>query len=115
MDNLSLTKDAEKLICIMYKNYLEKRKAGEPKSKAKKFGGSNSIHEKLLPKWSFQDVDDTCRELSRAGLLSCMWASDVAYNVSLSDSGISYMENRFKNGLKEVTDFISKILSSIPL
>ena len=57
----------------------------------------------------FEDVDDTCRELSRANLLNCFWADNIAYNVILSDNAIIYMENRFKNGLTEVLEFIDKI------
>lgn len=107
---MNLTKDSEKLICLLYKDYLEKRKSGLSKSKANSFGSSHNIHENLCPDWIFEDVDDTCRELSRAGLLHCLWADDIAYNVNLSDSGIIYMENRFKNGLLGVADFLSKFL-----
>lgn len=107
---MELTKDSEKLICIMYKSYLEKRKAGLPKSQANTFGSSHNIHEELCPEWIFEDVDDTCRELSRAGLLNCFWADNIAYSVNISDSGIILMENRFKNGLMGVIEFLSKFI-----
>lgn len=99
--SVKLTNDSEKLICIMYKNYLEKRKSGLTKSESNYFESSHVIHEGLLPEWSFDDVDDTCRELSRAGLISCLWADNIAVNISISDLGIVYMENRFKNGSNE--------------
>lgn len=108
--DIVLTKDSDKLICVMYKSYLEKRKSGIAKSRAKHLGSSHVIHEELLPKWSFEDVDDTCRELSRAGLIDCSWADNIAYEVRISDLGITYMENRFKNGLSEVVDFITKLI-----
>ena len=107
--SVSLTKDSDKLICVMYRTYLQKRKNGISKADAKLFGSSHNIHEELLPDWLFEDVDDTCRELSRAGLIQCMWADNIAYQVFLSDGGIIYMENRFKNGLSEVMDFISSL------
>lgn len=107
--SVSLTKDSDKLICLMYKQYLNDRKNGISKSIAKSFGSSHNIHEDLLSDWNFEDVDDTCRELSRAGLIQCIWADNIAYEVFLSDNGIIYMENRFKNGLSEVADFIDKI------
>ena len=107
---MELTKDADKLICIFYKSYLEKRKAGSSKTLARNLGSSHYIHQTLCPSWIFEDVDDTCRELSRSGLLDCLWANNVAYQVFLSDSGIFYMENRFKNDLVELTDFISKFI-----
>lgn len=108
--DIVLTKDSDKLICVMYKSYLEKRKSGISKSNATHFGSSHVIHEELLPKWLFEDVDDTCRELSRAGLIKCLWADDIAYDVWISDLGITYMENRFKNGLAEIADFIAKFI-----
>lgn len=108
--DVSLTKDSEKLLCAMYRDYLEKRKSGISKSKANFFESSHVLHENLLPVWSFQDVDDTCRELSRSGLIQCHWADNIAVFISISDIGISYMENRFKNGLKEVGEFLSNFL-----
>lgn len=106
---MELTKDAEKLICLLYKSYLQKRKSGISKSQATCFGSSHDIHEQLCPELIFEDVDDTCRELSRADLLNCLWADNIAYHVILSDSAIIYMENRFKNGLVEVLEFVDKI------
>ena len=105
---MDLTRDSEKLICVLYRNYLEQIKSGIPKSKAKSFGSSRAIHQQLCPDWLFENVDETCRELSRAELLNCFWADNIAYQVSLSDSAIIYMENRFKNGLLDVIDFLTK-------
>lgn len=107
---MDLTKDSEKLLCILYKSYLEKRKSGIPKSIAKSFGSSHDIHESLCPNWIFEDVDDTCRELSRSGMLNCFWADNIAYYVNLSDLAISYMDNRFKNNLKDVINFLASLL-----
>lgn len=112
---INLTKDAEKLICAMYKSYLEKRKNGLDKVNARNFGSSHLIQTQLFPNWTFKDVDDTCRELSRVGLLDCNWADNIAYHVKISDNGIIYLENRFKNGLKEVIGFLTEILPSIPI
>ncbi len=106
---MDLTKDSEKLLCILYRNYLEKRNAGIIKSEAKSFGSSHNIHESLCPDWIFEDVDDTCRELSRAGMLNCFWADNIAYRVNLSETAISYMDNRFKNGLKDVIKLLTNL------
>lgn len=107
---MNLTKDSDKLLCLLYKSYLEKIKSGTPKSNAKTFGSSHAIHDFFCPDWAFEDVDETCRQLSRAGLLDCFWADNIAYNTALSDAGIIYMENRFKNGLLSVADFLSKFV-----
>lgn len=54
-----LTKDADKLICCIYKEYLEKRKSGIPKSQAKEFDGNFYRNVKALSKWIDADVSDT--------------------------------------------------------
>lgn len=109
-----LSHDADKLLCVLYKSFLEKRKNGISKSNAKVFGSSHNIHKELLPSWIFEDVDDTCRELSRNGFLNCLWGDDIAFQVSLSDTAIVYMENRFKHGLSEVAKFVANFLPFIP-
>lgn len=108
--NYALTKDADYLICVLYKAYKERRNCKSSKVDAKFMNDSETIHKTLMPEWSFEDVDETCRELHRAGLLDCKYADDVAYIVNLTDASIIYMENRFKSGLKEVTDFIAKFI-----
>ncbi len=107
---MELTKDSQKLLAILYKHYLEKRKNGFSKSDANKFGNSHDIHEQLCSEWFFQDVDDTCRELSRVGLLNCFYADNIAYYVQLTDTAIIYMETRFKNGIIGVAEFIANII-----
>ena len=115
MDEIRLTKDADALICVLYKSYIQRRKAGEFRESAKFMGGSPEIHMELMPKWSFEDVDDTCRELSRAGLLHCQFADDIIYAAKLSDESIIYMENRFKDGLVSVLGHLESLKSLIPL
>ena len=108
--NITLTKEAEKTLCMLYKDYLVKRKAGSPKSLANYWDTSHVIHESLLPKWLFKDVDDTCRELSRSQMINCGWGDNIALCISISDSGMIYMENKFKNGLKDVISFLSNFI-----
>ncbi|MCI8485774.1 MAG: hypothetical protein HFJ20_01405 [Clostridia bacterium] len=109
MADIKLTKDSDALICAIYKNYLENRKNGISKSICKNIGSSEDIQKTIMPEWSFEDVDETCRELHRANLLTCHYADNVVYDSYLSDESIFYMENRFKNGLSEVLDYFQKI------
>lgn len=109
MSNVKLTKDSDILICAIYKYYLENRKKGFSKSYCKNLDSSQTIQKNIMPKWSFEDVDETCRELARAHLLNCDYADDVVYSVFLTDEAILYMENRFKNGLSELLDYFQKI------
>lgn len=111
---MNLTKDAEFLICSLYKDYLDKRKSGMSKADAKFTGSSQKMNRDIMPEWSFEDVDETCRELSRAGLLHCGFADDVTYISNLTDDAIIYMENRFQNKASDVIETIAKIKSMIP-
>ena len=111
MSNIQLSKDADYLICLIYKRYIEIRDNGISKSDAKTIGDSHDVHKNIVPEWSFEDTDDTCRELINKGLLdNRIYVDDICGYMSLSDDGIVYMENRFKNGLKEITDFIAKFI-----
>lgn len=110
----NLTKNAKKLISLMYGLYLENRELGKNKSQSKHMGGSAVIKEKLLIDWEIADIDDTCRELSRTGLLKCFFAGPSIYNAWLTDAGIAYLESRFKNGLKDVVEFLSNLGAILP-
>lgn len=111
---IELTKESDYLICILYKSYLQKRKNGTSKFNAKIFGSSEDIRDTLLPKWSYEDVDETCCELSRANLLTCSYADDIVSLAVLNDNAIIYMENRFANKIDNVLKYMEKIKSAIP-
>lgn len=108
-----LTKNAEYLICLLYKSYREKLKKGISISNAKLFGGSQYIQSNLVPQYSIDDIDEICRELSIAGFLKNFYADNSVYECSLTTDAIIYMENRFVNGLADVLDYIVKIKSAL--
>lgn len=104
---INLTKDADKMICCIYKSFLQKRKEGIPRAAARRFkkeyfANDNYFSSCVNP----ADVQDTLLELKRADFIK----QSVTGNVDLTDAGIIYMENRFKNGLTDVVDFISKLI-----
>lgn len=101
-----LTKDADKVICCIYKEYLEKRKSGISKSGAKEFDGNFYRNIKALSKWNSADISDTLQELHDKELIK----KNVIGDFDLLDSSIIYMEKRFKKGLEEITDFVSKFI-----
>lgn len=103
---MQLTKDADKMICCIYKTFLQQRKNGFPKSVARRFEDDYFNSDDNLSSWPEDDITDTLLELGRSGLIQIY----IGGNFELTDLGIIYMENRFKNGLNEVTDFISKFL-----
>ena len=110
MADINLTRDSDKLICALYKKYLEQRKHGVSKSEAKYFGSAIDIQKTIFPQWSLEDVEETCRELDRAQLLSSvLYVDDTCDKIELSDKAIIYMENRFGNTIDKIVDYISKL------
>lgn len=103
---MELTKDADKMICCVYKTFLQRRKDGIAKTQARRFDNNYFATEKKLSSWPDGDISDTFLEIARANLIQIYMGG----NFELTDSGIIYMENRFKDGLTEVVDFISKLI-----
>jgi hypothetical protein len=104
-----ITKDANLMLCTLYKAYLEKRKAGTSKADAKYFGNHVKIQEQYFPDISPDDVDETLRELWRSKFIDARgYDGHVCYS-TLTDDAIIYMENRFKRGLSEVIETIAAL------
>lgn len=103
---MKLSKDSAKLACSLYKTYLEKRKNGQSKASAKHF--SNGFYKEIKPlsSWTTEDITETLNELKRANFIK----KYIDGSFQIQDNFIIYMENRFKNGVTEVSDFISKFI-----
>ena len=114
MNEIQISKDADALICVLYKEYLQRRKTGLSKNEARYFGGSDYIQKNLTRKWSVEDVDETCRELSRNNLLDCLFLDNVAAEILLTDVAVTYMESRFSQRLSSVIGYIERIRSILP-
>ena len=110
MNEISLSKDADKMICVIYKDYLEKRKNGASKSEAKDFRDFPDRSGELFPKWNHSDIMDTFREVSKAFGIKM----DIIGGFELNDAAIIYMENRFPDGLKQVLETLGAIKGIIP-
>lgn len=109
MSEITLTKDADALICVLYKEYLHRRNSGVSKADAKMFFNSEKIHDELMPKWPVEDIDDTCWELNRAGLLDCMPGEDSVALAVLSSDGVAYMEKRFQKNITSIVNYLGKV------
>lgn len=103
---IELSKDSDKFLCIIYKDFLQRRKNGESKAEAKRF--TTDYLESFVPlyQWHPQDISEARMELGKKHLIK-NWIGTGFY---IEDDGIIYMENRFKNSLKEVADFINKFI-----
>lgn len=103
---MELTKDTDKFLCIVYKEYLSRRKGGIRKSQAINFDDPTSLVDQLLLDETPDDIADSISELAKAGFVETY----IDSSFHLNNKSIIYMENRFKNGLLEVADFISKFI-----
>ncbi len=106
METIQLTNDADKVICYIYKDFLQSRKNGLSKAEARRFPANYHKQHKSLSKWSDSDFSDTILELGQKDLITIY----LGGTFELTNDGIIYMENRFKNGLIEITDFITKFI-----
>ncbi len=104
----TLSKKDKELLIAAYKSYVEKRKT-DPTSNARCLGGSETIKRELLPDWSIEDVENSCRSLSRNGLFKCLYADNIVYIASINDYGIVYAENIPKNKVKEILSAFGKL------
>lgn len=108
--DVQLTKDADKLLCIIYKEYLSRRKSGMTKTQARYFGDPDSWGEISSVDDDLSETKETIAEIARAGLARMF----IGGGFELNDTAIIYMENRFPNGLTEVLAWLAKFKSAIP-
>lgn len=102
--NIELTKDAQRAAAKIYKSYLEKISNGSSKASAREF--SYSEIDSVLSDESPDDVELIKEELINTFSMK----TNILDDLTLSSSFISYMENRFKNGIKEVLNFLSQFI-----
>lgn len=115
MSNVRLTNESDYLLTVLYREYLNRRKLSMSKDLARMFDkGSIEIHQNLVPNWSFDDVDETCKELSRAGMLECFFADDITNTCSLTDDAIILSENKFADGLDSILSYIERLRNLLP-
>lgn len=104
MAEITLSKDAYKALCLIYKEYLSRRKNNISKSSSSMFQSTN--FETLFPDVNQEDFMSDLSELKRHNFVKLY----IDGSFILNSEAVVYMENRFKNGLIEVVDFISKFI-----
>lgn len=101
-----MTKDTEKFLCEIYQEYLRRRKSGMSKSEAVQFSRPEEMVNEFMQGNLPDDMHECIYELKKLNYVHAY----ITNSFSLEDTAIIYMENRFKNGLKEVSDFIAKFI-----
>lgn len=100
-----MTKDADKLLCCLYCEYLQRIQSGNSKTASANFTIKYTC-ETIMPLLHPDDVAALRNELKRLNFV----VVSISGNFRLTDNAVIYMENRFKNNIIELTDFISKFL-----
>lgn len=98
-----LTKNADKVLCIIYKSYLSRQKSGASYDDAVYFEYDFYSTDKHLSKIEESAFNAALGELSNAGYIRRY----IDGGFTLMPTAIADMENRFKNGLKEVLETVS--------
>lgn len=108
--DIKLTKDADKLICVIYKEYLTRIKDGTPKRNAKEFPDHLSWPDSFHQEFSDDDIMETIPELKQAGFIDLY----IHGGFQLKPDAIIYMEQRFPDGISGVLEWMAKFKSAIP-
>ena len=100
-----ISKDADKTICIIYKEYLTRRKSSLPKQQASRF----EIEElqALMKNEIREDIFEYLRELKLNNFIDHY---DLNGGFHLSSNGIVYMEQRFGKKVDKIIDHLSKFI-----
>lgn len=91
-DTSDLTKDAKKLLRLMYKEYRKRIKNGVSKDRAMKFGSSYTLKELFGLEESISDISATCEELTKYGFIRSAKENESRIWIRLEPLGIAVME-----------------------
>lgn len=101
-----LTNEQKRLLVSMYQEVL-RRQPALSMEQANSFKNSDQLIELFSLDMSSKYVSELCWKLKTKGYIACYRGDNLANDISLSDQTIIYMENKFKNGLKDVLSFLS--------
>lgn len=111
---MHISKECDALICVLYREYLVRRSHGVSIDQASYFRDDVSIRENFMPLWSVDDVCTLCWRLVGHGFLFASPGNDHANDVTFTDQGIIYMENRFSGKVDELLSRLAQLISLVP-
>ena len=94
-----MTKETEKAFKILYCEYKRRRKAGSSKATAMEFEDGTITTISAFQKWLPEDVRYALQELKAVGYVKI----DIIGDVTLTESGIEFMENKPKEFFSDLT------------
>lgn len=106
---MQLTNDTSRLLAALYGTYLDRRKCGYSREKAKKFEPGFHQHISALSEWIDDDVYDCLSELNKIKFIKM----NVIGGFTLEDTLIAYMESRFKSGMSDIAKYLADLAGGI--
>lgn len=104
-----LTKQQQYIITNLYKIFKDKQKRGLSRSESKNFKSSDEVHKEFFDYLNKEDFIADTRTLRGKDYITGAFASNMVVEIAISDKTIIYMENRFKNNIKDIVKFLSDI------
>lgn len=101
-----LTRETQKMLCLVYKEYLDRRKNNIDRESAKFFRFNFYEDIPQLSQYSQNDISSFTSELSKAGYVKMY----IDGGFALQNKAIIMLENKFKNGAKEVLGFLTNLI-----
>jgi len=100
-----LSKDADALVCVLYKAYAEQ--VGEGKEQSDVAHSLDRVKQESFTYWDESRFGASHSELERMNLIK---SNDTA-GVQLTDDAVEYMKQRFGTDPKEVANYLKRIRS----
>ncbi len=104
-----LTKDQQYLLCLLYKEFLSRQPALSP-ANANYFADSDSLISLLKLDFDPDYTADICLALLAKEYIFGYHDEDSVSEIGISDKTIVYMENRFKNNIKSIINFLVSLV-----
>lgn len=102
MIELEITREADALLTVLYREYLRRRECGSPKRSAAFFGDAQQIKALMPDLWHIEDIKSVCWELCHADLMQAMPGDNSVNEAELTDKAIIWNQQRFRRGLSDV-------------
>ncbi|MFS0942385.1 hypothetical protein ACFC3E_05315 [Enterococcus thailandicus] len=113
MNEILIPKEAEYILTAIYNEFLIRYKNGVPRDKAKIFGHQDNVF-KLVPEIWEEDLTGLLDELKSLDFISGTKGSEIYMFISLTTTGITYMENRVGNKIENVAKSLVALKSLLP-
>ncbi len=104
-----LTKQQQYIITNLYKIFKDRQKRGLSRSESKNFKSSDEVHKEFFDYLNKEDFIADTRTLRGKDYITGAFASNMVVEIAISDKTIIYMENRFKNNIKDIVKFLNDI------